>query len=308
VSGPNLIGQLFPAGEPVPPELVIGRQTEITSLELRLREGIGTLVSGERRIGKTTVCDAACARIEAAGRTLIVKVEVPERRAGSVSDLLHGVVAACERVTRPSDQRKVLRAARPALEELLREAGLPLDLRELGADPGPESARQIVALPLAVARKLGRRTIFYLDELQRVAEYADGGDVFVSDLVDFYTAAGASEHVTVLVDGSDERTLELLERDLRLGKLVKRLPIGPTISESEWRTGLVDHYRRADLRIDADALDSLVAFGAGRPYPTMLAAQLSGLNARELKTEVVAAGDVAYAVREARKQLDDERL
>jgi len=302
------LGYIFPAGDPVSPELVIGRQTEIAALHLRLRERVGTLVSGERRVGKTTLCNAACAQAGAVERMLTVKVEVPERQAGPVSDLLRGVANACEKAGHGAEQRKLLRAARPALEELLRDAGLPFDLRELGAEPGSESVRKVVSLPLDLARRLGRPIVFYLDELQRIADYATDGDAFVSDLVDVYTANGTRDHVTVLVDGSDERTLELLERDLRLGKLVKRLPLGPTISESEWRPGLIDHYRRAALEIDADALEALVAFGAGRPYPTMLAALLSGLNARELETTVVTAADVAYGIREARRQLDDERL
>ena len=72
------IGRLFPAGGPVPPELVIGRTGEIDEIQRRLQEAIHTLLTGPRRIGKTTVCDAACERLRKQDFK-VVKVEVPER-------------------------------------------------------------------------------------------------------------------------------------------------------------------------------------------------------------------------------------
>ncbi len=49
------IGRLFPAGGPVPPELVIGRTGEIDEIQRRLQEAIHTMLTGPRRTGKTTV-------------------------------------------------------------------------------------------------------------------------------------------------------------------------------------------------------------------------------------------------------------
>lgn len=46
------IGPLFPLGGPVPPELIIGRRGEIEEIGQRVREGMSTLLSGPRRIGK----------------------------------------------------------------------------------------------------------------------------------------------------------------------------------------------------------------------------------------------------------------
>lgn len=50
------IGYLFPTGGPVPRELIIGRTGEIDEIHRRVEERIHTLLRGERRIGKTTVC------------------------------------------------------------------------------------------------------------------------------------------------------------------------------------------------------------------------------------------------------------
>jgi MoxR-like ATPase len=72
------IGRLFPAGGPVPPELVIGREGDIAEVERGLREGIHTLVTGPRRVGKTTVCNAVCERARR-DDAVVIAIEVPER-------------------------------------------------------------------------------------------------------------------------------------------------------------------------------------------------------------------------------------
>ena len=68
------------------------------------------------------------------------------------------------------------------LEKILAEHGLPFDLRELGAEPSPATTREVISLPLALARAVGRPTIVYLDELQRVADYADGETFVYAEL------------------------------------------------------------------------------------------------------------------------------
>ena len=72
------VGGVFPVGGPVSPEYVVGRTGEIDQLLARLTESIHTIVSGERRIGKTTICNAACARVKPEAE--VVRIEVPERR------------------------------------------------------------------------------------------------------------------------------------------------------------------------------------------------------------------------------------
>jgi hypothetical protein len=301
------IGRVFPAGKPVPGELVIGRRGEIASLRRLLEEQISTLVSGERRIGKTTLCDAAAAELHEAEGVLIVKIEVPARDNGLSFELLQLIVDKCGTAAQSVTKRKLLRATRPVIEEILKRQGLPLDLRELGAEPALTTVRRVISLPFHAARDLDRKVIFYLDELQRVADYADG-DTFISDLVDVYANTEAADHVTVLVNGSDTRALDLLDRDLRLGKLCKRFELGSTIPAGEWRSGLRDHYKRAALEIADDALEMLIEFGDERPYPTMLAARNSGFSAQEVGGSIVDVPAVTFGIDEAERQLRDERL
>ena len=73
------IAPLFPLGGPVPRELIIGRSAEIAELSTQIGEGVSTLVTGPRRIGKTTVCDELCRIMTEQHGALVIKVDVPER-------------------------------------------------------------------------------------------------------------------------------------------------------------------------------------------------------------------------------------
>jgi len=222
----ELIGKLFPAGGPVPPELMIGRDGERADLERRLREGISTMLAGPRRGGKTTVCEAACAALAGDG-FLVFDVEVPERADSTA--LLQLIVDRAARISLADEGRAVARALGPALEKWLGEHGVPLDLSTLGDAPGPAQARAILSLPGELARRRRQRAVFFLDELQRTVTYADGQHV-LQDLVDLYRPSG---DVVLLVDGSEERTLDgMLGEPVHFGKLVDRLTLDPLIPRS----------------------------------------------------------------------------
>ena len=293
------LGRLFPAGGPADPDVMIGRESDVDEIAAMLREGIHVLLAGARRIGKTTVCRATCERLRADEGFRVVRVEVPERT--SSADLCQLIVDRCASLGLERVGGRLLRAATPLIEELLRQRGLPLDLSELGPDPAPATRRRVLELPAALAERVGR-VVFFLDELQRVAEYEDG-DELLHDLTDLY--AGQA-HATVLVDGSGARTFEaLLRTPGGIGKLVHRKDLAPTIAVRTWRAGLAERFQQAGHPIDADALERLVAFGEGRPYPTMAAARHAAFAARATSgaTDMFCVEDGIAA---AEKQLDDD--
>ncbi len=186
------------------------------------------------------------------------------------------------------------------MEKILEGEGIPLDLSELGAEPDALPARRILALPADVAEKLGRPTVFYLDELQRTVDYHEG-ERLVRDLVDLYTG---HEAVTILVDGSDERALDMLERDVQLDKLCSGLELGEIIPERVWREALPERFRIAGLELDEQALALIVEFGGGRPYATMLAARHTALSSRRLADGApVGVFEATMGIDEARRQL-----
>jgi AAA ATPase domain len=294
------VGRLFPAGGPVPVELVIGRDADIQEVTRRVHEGIHTLLMGPRRIGKTTVCDAACSQLEQDGM-LIVGIEVPER--SDSTDLLQQMVDRCNRISLTAAGWKLLRAIRPTVEKFLAGENIPLDLNELAAEPGSLPTRSILALPLTLAEQTGLTTVFFADELQRAVEYSDGEQV-LTDLVDIYSG---QTDVVVVVDGSQQRTLDgMLGGSGQMGKLCDRLPLEPTIPARTWRDAMPARFEQAGLELDPEALEKIISFGEGHPYRTMIAARYAALNARKLGSESVGVFEVEMALDEAERHLRED--
>jgi hypothetical protein len=232
---------------------------------------------------------------------VVVDVEVPER--ADAKDLLQLVVDRCNRISRSAAARGLLRVALPLIEQTLADQGIPLDLGRLAAQSGPLPTRKILSLPLALAEERGQPVVLFLDELQRAADYADG-EQLLGDLVDLYSG---NSKVVVLVDGSDERALDgMLAAPAQFGKLVDRLTLDPRIPADIWRLGLAERFVQAGLELQPEALERLIAFGQGRPYPMMTAARYAALAARKLGSVTVEAFDAQMAIDEARRHLAED--
>lgn len=297
------IGDLFPAGGPVPRELIIGREDVITELERRVGEGIHTMLTGARRIGKTTVCNAVCQRMSEGG-AIVVKIEVPE--SADATALLQSVLDRSRKEgALLKTGGRLVRAAEPLLEKVLKEQGLPFDLSQLTPRASPQAARKIIELPLKMAEKADRPVIFYLDELQRVVDYADG-EHLLGDLVDVYSG---QTRAVLLVDGSNERALEqMMVPPVGFGKLVDRLPLADEIPVQTWRVSLPERFELADLELDPRGLDSLNSYGRGRPYATMTAARYAALNARKLGSGSVGLFEMTEGIEEARRHPAEDEI
>lgn len=296
------IGHLFPAGGPVPPDLVIGREGDIDEVHRRVAEGIHTMLTGERRIGKTTVCNAVCERLWEDG-SIVVQIEVPESR--DARGLLQQILdRSIDRSSAAARGRRALKAAEPLIQKFLGEEGIPLDLSQLDAGRSPaRTVRSILSLPSRLATDTDAPVVFYLDEVQRVVDYEEGGQI-LGELVDLYSGR---DEVVLLVDGSSERALErMMGAPIGFGKLVDRLPLAREISTGIWRESLPDRFEQAGLALGSDALEALISFGEGRPYATMSAARYSALNARKLGIGAVEEFDVREGIAEARRHLEED--
>ena len=292
------IGAVFPTGGPVPPDLIIGRSAEIADLVMRVNEGVHVLVTGPRRIGKTTVCRAACAKCAHHGALTII-IEVPERN--DSRDLLQAIVDKCAGLSLRDEARQAFGALRPWIEKLLRDEGAPLDLSALGAEPDQQTARAILALPQQIAAQAKQRVVLLLDELQRVVDYADGPTI-LSDLSDLY---GGRTEISLIIDGSDERSVEgMLGDPGHIGKLCERYELSPTIQQSTWHDPLRQRFASLGFEIDETSLGRLIDFGAGRPYATMLACRHAALTARRLGIDTINAFDVQAGIDAAVAQLE----
>lgn len=284
----------------MPPDLIIGRRGEIDEIGRRLREGMSTMLAGERRIGKTTVCAAVCEELKRDG-ALVIEVDVPERSDSRA--LLQLIIDACSRASLAHAGRAALRFARPAIEKLLSEYGVPLDLSALDRDAHELPARTVLALPAELARREGKRALLFLDELQRVVDYADG-EIVLRDLIDIY---GASNDAVVLVDGSNERALDgMFGRPVHFGKLVDRIELDARIPITSWREPLTERFSRAGVVLEDAPREELLKWSDGRPYATMAAARYTAQSARRTSSDTATTFDVQMGIDEAERHLHDD--
>ena len=299
---PPSVAPLFPVGGPVPADLMIGREDEVARLVRQVSQGVSTMVTGPRRIGKTTVCDEVCRQLAEDHGALVVKVDVPERVGGDATALLQEIVDGCAAL-RVADGNGVFGVLRPTIELWLKEAGIPMDLSSVGRG-GSMTMREVVSLPLLVAREHRRRVLLFFDEMQRAVDYADGHDV-LTDIRDIYSAA--RDHAVVLVDGSDERSIERLLNDpYNFAKLVSRYELPTTIAAYLWQEPLVERFAEIGKTLADDQRDALVAFGAERPYSTMTAARNVALAAVGHDDPAVSQFDVNLGLDQARQDLRDD--
>jgi hypothetical protein len=296
---PKKIGRLFPVGGPVPPDLIIGRAGEVDELERRVREELHTILVGPRRIGKTTVCEAVCDRARRSAAA-VVTIEVPERPDSRA--LLQLMIDRCSRLSHEARGRRAAQVARPLIEKLLADLGVPLDLSVLGSGAALPT-REVLSLPVRLAGAADRSVLVFFDELQRVVDYADGEQLLI-DIVDVFST---SRGVSVLVDGSQERTLDaMLGPPTHLAKLCDRLQLDPQIPRETWREPLRERFDQAGQTIQADALEALLEFGDGRPYETMAAARYTALSARKLGSDRIGDFEVQMGIDEARRHVADD--
>ncbi len=256
------------------------------------------MLAAPRRIGRATV-SAVCEDLKAEGM-LVVEVDVPER--ADSRTLLQLIVDACSRISIEERGRRAFAVARPLIEKLLADQGIPLDLSALG--PSAElPARSVLGLPAELGKHRGKRAVVFFDELQRVVDYADGEEV-LHDLMDIY---GGSEHAAVLVDGSDERALDgMFGPPVRFGKLVDRLGLDPKIPLASWRDRLAERFSRLGLELPDGPREAILSWSGGRPYPTMAACRYTVLSARKTDSAVVSDFDLRMGIDEAERHLRDD--
>jgi hypothetical protein len=295
------LGLLFPTGGRVAPAQMVAREGNVADLVARLRELAHVVMSGPRRAGKTSVCGAACAVLRDDHEFLVIELEAPEQ--SSAEGVCQLIIDRAARLDLQRISRGLLKAAVPTIQKLLEEQGVPLDLSPLGADIPDATRRAALELPLAIARQQQRKVVLFLDELQRAVDYADGIGL-VHDLVDIYSG---NQDVVVLIDGSDDRTIEkLMGPPYDLARLAQRVALPQTIPADQWRGPLRERFARATLAISDEHLDRILELGAGRPYDTMAGCLYVGLTARRLGSEAIDAFVLEKGLEEARARLDED--
>ncbi len=269
---------------PIPPGRMIGRRDDVVAVAASLRGGGSLIVAGPRRTGKTTVCDAALARLGDEGHYV---ASLDLFRLADAADLAERIVLASI-ANRNSLQRLATRVRR-AGRQLADTAALAATVRaraELGEDlelafhPGLASKdpdrylTYALGLPQRIAHTDGRRMILFLDEFQEIASprrpFGDTDRLTKRMRAIFQRSPG----VSFLFAGSIEHLMRdlFIPEERGLSQFGSFYSLAPIPSET-WHEGITERLAEDDSTIDAHALDRLIAAGEGHPRATMLIAR-----------------------------------
>jgi hypothetical protein len=302
---------------------MIGRASDVERIALSLLGGGNVVLAGPRRIGKTTVADAALEVCQLEG-AYAAKVDLFDcSDAGALAHLL-----ALELLANRAPLRRAIgdavRAGRSVLGALRTSATLRArqDLGEeieITIDIGRAEAEPIKALDsaLRLAQRLSERdqhrVVVFLDEFQDIASDRFGDTDTLTRRV--RAVFQRSPDVSVLFAGSVEHLMRDLfgptERALsQFGSFQALTPI----TAEEWADGIRNRLKADRTTIAQDALARLLELGEGHPRTTMLIAQQAHMYAiEELRhaidhAMVVAALDRALAAEQLRHQQQLDRI
>jgi hypothetical protein len=261
---------------------MIGRQDDVDELVAQLRGGVHRILAAPRRTGKSTVCQAAVARLGAAG---LYSVSVSLFELTSTASLAERIAERTLANRRP--MARLIERARSSGAVALKGAALTLSVKarselgdgvELALQPGlaardPHAALLgALRLPQAIAERDDRQLVLFADELQEIAsgDYGDGERV----LRELREILAGSPRVTCLFAGS----VEHLMRDLFTNRQRALYAFGgfhdlTPIAVGEWTDGLAARFAEDDVTADPDALERIVTAGRAHPRCTMLIAQ-----------------------------------
>jgi hypothetical protein len=291
-------GELFPTDSPLPASEMIGRRDDVREVATRLEAGTHLIVAGPRRTGKTSVCEAALARLRRRGN---YTARADLFRVADAAELAEAVATSV--IANRSATHRALRRARGLGRAALSAAQAQLLLRlvgelgegvELALTPGraaqdPERALDLaLELPERVARADSKRLVLFFDEFQEVASarrpYGDP-DAVTNRMRAIFQR---STSVSYLFAGSIEHTMRNLFAPARrafsgFGSFYSLRAIG----EEEWRRGLAERFAADGCTIGDAALGRLVELGDGHPRATMRIAQQTHLVSIELGTREI---------------------
>lgn len=262
-------GTAFPFEGPVPAELLIDRQDELTLLGRRAGDRVHVRLVGPRRYGKTSVLLAHAEALRAVGWHA---VHVDFSRVADLTDVARRIAAAYG-VLDSSWIRSHLAGLLARLGISLSPAGPAISVGPRPANSQAETAEtvllQMLDLPLTLWQRDGTPTLVVFDEFQDLMVARNDLDGLLRSRIQYHGDAAAY----VYAGSAPSMMRELFEgRERPLFGQTDPLALGPLPLEATQH----DLHRRfeAEQLEPGEALPALVAFAAGHPQRTMLLAYL----------------------------------
>lgn len=297
---------LFPLGGPVDPSEIVGREALVTALVRRLRDGQSVLIAAPRRLGKTSVVDAALQRLAREG-CYVARVDVfaITSRAELAEELADRCLENCTRLRRSLRAirdlaRSAVGAVRPTVT--VQDIEVSLSLAREAADEA-ELLHDALTLPQRLAERDGKRVVIAWDEFQDVVRL-DGrerGETLKLLRAHLQRQPSVS-HVFL---GSQEGFLRDIFGDPSHAfyRFAAELPFPPAPAPEEWVPYLQRKYASRGLRISDHAARRLVERSGGHPLDTMTVAAAAYYAALELEAREIDGTIVDLAFERAMAEL-----
>src|SRR5213594_2267693 len=296
----------FPVGGPVPAADLVGRETYLRRLGERLEDGQHVLISGPRRIGKTSIILEALRRLHRHGaHTAYVDCLGATDIRGLGERLADAILQNLSGVERTFEQAKAIAAGmQPTVKVKYEHVELALQLaRETNAQRFFDGA---LDLPQALAKRSGKRVIVVLDEFQAAGRL--GPRVFDVMRARFQAHRGVSYAFL----GSEQGILEELFSAKGHAFYRFAVPLDLTdagghrfgIDPDDWLEYLKTKFAAKKLAIDDASVDRLLDATGGHPQDTMQVCAALYYLMRDAAQRVVTADLLAIAYEQALRELE----
>lgn len=248
--------------EPVLPDAMVGRSTQLRALVDRALEARNSRLEGPRRFGKTSLVRAVLAEADRHGA---VAIEVNFMGCVTATDVAERIERAYARQLDGALKRwfdGLVRTWRPTVSAA--PAGVGVSVEPQSSAPG---LLERLALPLRVQERTGRQCVIAFDEFQEVVRIGPSlPGVFRSELESHGDAAG------YLFCGSHPGLMRDLFSDRRHAFFAQAAPValGP-LPADELADDLVTRFA-AGRRDPGDGLAPLLDTAEGHPQRAMLLA------------------------------------
>jgi len=256
----------FPVGGPVPAADLVGREAYLRRLIERLEDGQHVLISGPRRIGKTSIIVEALRRIRRhGGHTAYVDCLGATDIRGLGERLADAILMNLSGVERSFEQAKAIAAGmQPTVKVKYEHVELALQLAR-------ETNAQRFDLPQGLAKRTGKRVVVVLDEFQAAGRL--GPRIFDVMRARFQAHRGVSYAFL----GSEQGILEELFSAKGHAFYRFAVPLDLTdagghrfgIDPDDWLEYLRSKFAARKMTIDDASVDRLLDATGGHPQDTM---------------------------------------
>src|SRR5216683_359900 len=296
----------FPVGGPVPAADLVGRETYLRRLTERLEDGQHVLISGPRRIGKTSIIVEALRRIRRHGAyTAYVDCLGATDIRGLGERLADAILGNLSGVERTFEHAKAIASGmQPTVKVKYEHIELALQLaRETNAQRFFEGA---LDLPRALAAKTGKRVVVAFDEFQAAGQL--GPRVF--DVM--RTRFQAQRAVSYAFLGSEEGILEQLFSGKGRAFYRFALPLDLAdaaghrfgIDPDDWLSYIQEKLSERKLAITETDVDRILDATGGHPQDTMQVCAALYYLMRDAGLRVVNAEAIGVAIEQALRELE----